>query len=526
MKNLSRFTALFLSAGIITSMTFSCYDLSAAPGIIALNDSSYYDDPFADNSVIDYSDYNYATDYTYDASYDPYASTQGVVYDESVYSDGETNAYGYYYTDGGTVSDEKEESDSDEDLATFEKNTSSEEDEATDEAADEAAEEESEEKKSGYPESWPPAPEITATSAYIIDSVTGTVIYSKNPDEVLEMSGLTKIMTSLVALENSKLDDPITVTATGASAVYMDSSNIALKEGEVVTVEDCIAGMMLASANDAALQIAETLGDGSIDNFLKKMNEKAAELGCTNTNFLSASGLPQDLAHIQYSTAHDVALITKAAFDNEDFRRIASSVSYSMEKNDTHEARAILNNFSLSNPDNYFYYENCIGGRDAYSTDATLSVACAAASDNKRFIIVAMDGGDTDNDALLLSQYAFNSCQVAHIAENATEGGWAVFPAFSSIGNVKVSPKQTIEGSHQEYYFDGFLVGTGFIPYEEKEVINTPTPTPAINHEDNIKAAEEITSTKSEIPYYVIGAVTGILLILLLVLLIKVIRKK
>ena len=116
------------------------------------------------------------------------------------------------------------------------------------------------------------------------------------------------------------------MTATGVSGVTDGGASISAQLDEVFTVEQCLYAIMLASANDVALQIAEQIG-GSVDGFVQMMNNRAVELGCTNTVFTNPTGLPDENQH---TTAHDMALITKAAIDNESFRAIAETTSYTI----------------------------------------------------------------------------------------------------------------------------------------------------------------------------------------------------
>ena len=132
---------------------------------------------------------------------------------------------------------------------------------------------------------------------------------------------------------------------------------------------------MLASANDVALQIAEQIG-GSVDGFVQMMNNRAVELGCTNTVFTNPTGLPDENQH---TTAHDMALITKAAIDNESFRTIAETTSYTIPAtNVSGGERVLTNNFSMLNNTNASYYQYCLGGREGYTEASGSTLVCGA----------------------------------------------------------------------------------------------------------------------------------------------------
>ena len=150
---------------------------------------------------------------------------------------------------------------------------------------------------------WPQGPDITSAAAVVMEDTTNTILYAKDMDQSLSPAGAVKIMTCLLALENSQLTDQVTMTETGVSGVTDGGAHISSQLGEVFTMEQCLYAIMLASANDIALQIAEQIG-GSVEAFVEKMNSRAQELGCTNTVFTNPTGLPDDNQH---TTAHDLA---------------------------------------------------------------------------------------------------------------------------------------------------------------------------------------------------------------------------
>ena len=230
---------------------------------------------------------------------------------------------------------------------------------------------------------WPQGPEITSASAVIMEETTNTILYAKDMDQALSPAGAVKIMTCLLALENSQLTDQVTMTETGVSGVTDGGAHISSQPGEVFTMEQCLYAIMLASANDIALQIAEQIG-GSVDAFVEKMNSRAQELGCTNTVFTNPTGLPDDNQH---TTAHDLALIMQAAINTDGFRDIASATSYTIPAtNVSGGARNLTNSFSLTNQAAATYYSGCIGGRES-TTTASGSVLVTAAERNSTTLI-------------------------------------------------------------------------------------------------------------------------------------------
>ena len=127
---------------------------------------------------------------------------------------------------------------------------------------------------------WPQGPDIYGETAVLMDADTGTILYNKGMDELRYPASTTKLMTLLVALENSSLDEQVTFTETCLADQTPDSGNIGMQVGEVLSLEQCLLVMIIQSANDVATQVAEHVG-GSVDAFCEMMNQKAAQLGCT-----------------------------------------------------------------------------------------------------------------------------------------------------------------------------------------------------------------------------------------------------
>lgn len=180
-------------------------------------------------------------------------------------------------------------------------------------------------------EAWPSLSDIQASAWIVFDSSTKKAILEKNADAILFPASTTKIMTALLVLENLPLEQVVTASET-AVKLGSASSKVGLVAGETVMVRDLVAGMMVASGNDAANVFAETI-DGSNEAFALRMNARAAELGLVQTHFCNPSGLHDD-AHV--STARELALLADHAMKNEQFRTIASLKSYVMPPTNSH----------------------------------------------------------------------------------------------------------------------------------------------------------------------------------------------
>ena len=236
---------------------------------------------------------------------------------------------------------------------------------------------------------WPQASDISSAAAIVMETSTNTVLYSKNADQPLYPASAVKIMTCLVALENSSLDEQVTMTATGVSGVTDGGANISSQLDEVFTMEQCLYAIMVASANDIALQVAEHVG-GSVDAFVQIMNTRAQELGCTNTVFTNPTGLPDDAQH---TTAHDLALIMQAAISNDSFRTISGATSYTIPAtNVSGGTRNLTSSFTMTDPASASYYEGCIGGRESTTTASGSVLVTAAQRNGTTLIAVVMNG--------------------------------------------------------------------------------------------------------------------------------------
>ena len=168
-------------------------------------------------------------------------------------------------------------------------------------------------------------PEILSQSAIVVDMKTGYTILEKNIKDKLYPASITKIMTAILTLENAKMDEVITFTSEAVFSIEEGSSAAKVDVDEQLTVEQCLYGLMLISGNDLANGLAEHVGD-TMDQFANMMTNKAEEIGCLNTNFTNAHGLHDDN---HYTTAYDMALISKYAYEKcEMFRTLCSTGYY------------------------------------------------------------------------------------------------------------------------------------------------------------------------------------------------------
>ncbi len=269
-------------------------------------------------------------------------------------------------------------------------------------------------------EGWPQGPAIESASAVVMDMESGTFLYSKQATEKQYPASITKIMTTLLLIENCNLDDTITFS----SIVYdleEGSSHVGIQPGEEMTLRDCAYAIMLASANDAANGVAEYIG-GSISGFADLMNEKAAELGCVNTHFSNPHGLYSD---DHYTCAYDMALIAQAAYANPTFREIVSTKEYTIpETNLTDEERSFVNHHQMLSSSSEHYREWCTGGKTGYTSQCLNTLVTYGEKDGMKLVSVVLRVNGSDKayeESTEILNYAFDNFYEKKSQSNQTD---------------------------------------------------------------------------------------------------------
>jgi len=254
-------------------------------------------------------------------------------------------------------------------------------------------------------------PDIISPSAILIDAKTGRVLYEKDSNVQWYPASTTKIMTALLCIENGNLDDIVTI-GTNPSRIERGSSQIYLIPGEQLTLEQLLYAMMLESANDAAVAIAEHIS-GSVEEFAKLMNKRAKELGALNTNFVNPHGLHDD-NHV--TTAKDLALIAKHAMTLPKFREVVSTVNYTIPQTNKQPERNYITNTNklLWKYNKTYSYEHAIGIKTGYTTKSKHNLVAGALKDRTELISVVMNVSSTGStnmytDTIALFEYGFNN---------------------------------------------------------------------------------------------------------------------
>ena len=345
---------------------------------------------------------------------------------------------------------------------------------------------------------WPAGPSIEGQSAVLMDAVTDTVLYSKNPDDRLYPASITKIMTALLACENLDMNDTITMSQEAAYGIEAGSSTIYAETGEVFTVEQALMALMLESANEMALALAEKTS-GSVKKFVELMNQRAAQLGCKNTHFNNPNGLPDET---HYTTAGDMMKIAKAAWYNPRFRKFVTTQVYEIPPtNKQSETRYLLNHHKMM-PGQSYAYDGVLGGKTGYTDAAGSTLVTYAKRGNSILIAVVLNstnGAFPDTTSLL--DYGFDNFEKVDLnidtdpvpavflpCEKHLLKDWNNLCSFYYMRHVYVTvptgtdvsqlvKKQKLLNNSvgpkrikSKYYLDGHMVGYGM--QYEKEILS------------------------------------------------------
>lgn len=258
---------------------------------------------------------------------------------------------------------------------------------------------------------WPEAPEIEAEAAVLIDADSKTVLYAKNADSKQYPASITKILTALITLEDSSLTDTLVFEKEALLPLPSGYVSIEPTAGETMSVEDCLYGLLLASANDAANALA-VHDAGTIAAFARKMNQRAAQAGATHTHFTNPSGLAEDT---HYTTPYDMAMIMSECIRNADFLKIAGTQAYTIGATNKHAARKVEMRHQMLSESSPYYYPYFVAGKTGHTTPAGYTLVTYAKKGNRNLIACVMkcteDGAQYRSTRALLD-YGFDSFRI------------------------------------------------------------------------------------------------------------------
>lgn len=298
---------------------------------------------------------------------------------------------------------------------------------------------------------WPEGPKknsLSSSSAIVMELSTGSVLYSKNIHEQHYPASITKIMTTLLTLENSSLSETVTFTEEEAYGIETGSSSLYCVPGEKFTVEQLLYGIMLQSANEMCLAAADHVA-GTTKNFVKMMNDRVAQLGLKDTHFMNPNGLHDDN---HYTSAYDMACIAREAWKNTTFQKITGTRNYSMpatNKRKVKEIPVILNHHQMVNgyQNPQYEYKYCVGGKTGYTSMAHSTLVTYAEKNGMQLVAVIMKANSPKQgepneytDTTRILDFAFENYSKYTLDEESSQVNENLFNTFDSYFNAEESP--------------------------------------------------------------------------------------
>ena len=303
-------------------------------------------------------------------------------------------------------------------------------------------------------------PTVQSEGAVLLNANTGEILFEKNGNTRFYPASITKLMTALLTVENCSLSDTVTFSKTATTNLESGAVTLNLTEGDQLTVEQCLYGLLLKSANEIANGLAEHIS-GSVSSFADKMNARAKELGCTDTHFVNPNGL-NNTEH--YTTPRDMAIIARAAFQNPTVAKVASTLSYEFPATKKASARTITMGHKMLYPNDSRYYDGIVAGKTGYTSKAGNTLATCAERDGLRLIAIIMKSSQTHyEDTKALLDYGFALAEAGELSTSGSSGassqttaGWhqdtTGWYYIKSDGTRAANEWQTING--KEYWFD------------------------------------------------------------------------
>ncbi len=409
---------------------------------------------------------------------------------------------------------------------------------------------------------WPEPPEIESEAAIVMEASTGSILYNKSAYDAYYPASTTKLMTSLLAIEQCPLSDIITCSRESVESIGWDSSRIGLVAGESIDMENALYAILLASANEVSYAVAEHIG-GTVDNFVAMMNQRAKDLGCVNTNFVNPHGLDHEE---HYSCPYDLALIAKKAMEYTTFRRVSGSYNHQIPATNKNDARWISNTHPFIKKN--VIYEGVFAGKTGSTSKAGNCLVTCAEQNGMTLICVIMkapNSATVQSDTTKLLNYAFKNFRLTPLAaaESSTKNAFPilfedeealisevssplsvsdtslVLPTGASYSDltkqITLTPSEAftagenVIGEVNYYYADNYVGSAEIIYHSEEDIIVIPSPTPTptslpapttssdstISETDSTQTSTQVNSseTESDIRPLIIGIIVGVVVL-------------
>lgn len=380
-------------------------------------------------------------------------------------------------------------------------------------------------------------------SVILFNTNTGKILYEKNAYEKMYPASTTKIMTAILVLENCNLTDTATVSK-NLTKLPPDYISASLQIGETVTINDLLHLLLIMSANDAAIVLAEHVS-GSVDTFANMMNEKAKEIGCLNTHFVNPNGVHNNN---HYSTAYDLCLIANYAMNNDTFRQIVSTTSYTIPATNKYQERTFYNTNKLlhesnikTNTENIYYYKYATGMKTGYTTNAKNCLVASAKKDNIELIAVILGASDHESDdnsqrysdiknlfETAFENYSMSSIKKANDIVTTIEipNGDFIRRNLNLLLEKDIITLVENESSETDLPYEIKLYEDKIqAPISKGDILGTVTYTyDGISYTENVLAANNV-GTEEQMSYY-FRIIVGVFILLLVFTIFEIVRKK
>ncbi len=404
---------------------------------------------------------------------------------------------------------------------------------------------------------WPEPPEIKSAAAIVMEASTGSILYNKAAYDSFYPASTTKLMTSLLAIEQCPLSDIVTCSRDSVESIGWDSSRIGLVAGESIDMENALYAILLASANEVSYAVAEHIG-GTVDSFVSLMNERARDLGCVNTHFVNPHGLDNEE---HYSCPYDLALIAKKAMEYTTFRRVSGSYNHKIPETNKNDARWISNTHPFIKKN--VVYDGVFAGKTGSTSKAGNCLVTCAERNGMTLICVIMkapDSATVQAETSRLLDYAFQNFSLTPLA--ASEGSsknafpilfedeealisdvssplavsdtTLVLPTGASYSDltkkITLTPceaftaGENVIGEINYYYADNYVGSAEVIYHSEEDIVVIPSPTPTpvptstpvpTKAPDNTAASTTINTSEqdNDMRPLIIGIIVGVVVL-------------
>ena len=372
---------------------------------------------------------------------------------------------------------------------------------------------------------------LDCASAILVDMDTGYILYEKHSNEKMYPASTTKILSSIIILENCGIDEKVTATVSAISQIPDGYSSAYIVPGEVLTVKELLTLFLVHSANEAGYILAEYYAK-SINNFAILMNKKAKEIGCQNSNFLNPSGLHDDN---HYTTAYDLSLIASYCMKNDIFRSIVSMKNCTIPATNKSNVRKYSNSNSLINPNSKFYIEECTGIKTGTTTQAKNCLISSFSKDNLNLICVVLGSTTNDSryiDSRALFKYAYNNYAIKTIVnKHDVLNNIEISNGTKETRNVDLILEDKINAlvNLNEEISEPVITLNNNIsaPISQNQVLGTASYTiNDITYTRNLLASHDVEKDNSLLILFGILLVTLIILILIIIIFLKYKKRK